>query len=151
MPNIPNLIEKFVQIASETWPEDVSRVQALILVLDQLTTEVQTVEYDYDETDYDDPPGLAYDSLRNQIAPLFPEFGFYNTVIHVSEQVGQTEFGVGDAIDDLADILSDLKEVEWRYRNTSVADALFHFQLTYRNHWGRHARDLQLYMHDQQR
>jgi len=148
MDRISQLIEKFIQVSMGFSHDDPTRIDTLVLVLDQLVIEAQRVEFVFDESDYDDPPDFSYNKIREVVAPQFPDFGLYNTVPHVSDRIGQTEFGIGDAIDDIVDILLDLKRVEWRFRNTSLADALFDFQLSFRGHWGRHARDLQLYIHD---
>jgi hypothetical protein len=53
----------------------------------------------------------------------------------------------GDAIDDLADIVQDLEEVIWRFENVGSEDGLWHFKSLYRMHWGRHLRELSLYLH----
>lgn len=42
----------------------------------------------------------------------------------------------GDVVDDLTDIVGDLLEVKWLLKSTSVNNAIWSFQFTYRNHWG---------------
>lgn len=64
-------------------------------------------------------------------------------------EFGESEIGVGDAVDDLADIAMDLAGVAWRFEHTSAADALWHYEHLYRIHWGEHLRDLQRFLHEQ--
>jgi hypothetical protein len=57
---------------------------------------------------------------------------------------------VGDAIDDIADIVRDLQEVIWRAEHQSENDARWYFRNLFWIHWGRHLRELSLYLHDRQ-
>lgn len=52
----------------------------------------------------------------------------------------------GDAIGDIAGIAEDLLEIAWYWDYTSKANALWHFEWGYRNHWGGHLRGLQMYI-----
>lgn len=54
----------------------------------------------------------------------------------------------GEGRDDISDIVLDLKEVLWYFENTSKDNALWYFENSYKSHWGRHLRELQLYLHD---
>lgn len=53
---------------------------------------------------------------------------------------------VGDAIDDLADLTLDMREVVWLADHVGVDDAHWSYRLHF-FHWGRHARELSLYLH----
>lgn len=53
------------------------------------------------------------------------------------------------AVDDIADITMDLREVIWRDENLGKDDAAWYFRLMY-FHWARHARELGLYLHARQ-
>jgi hypothetical protein len=66
----------------------------------------------------------------------------------LSKNISSTDCSVGDAIEDIADIVGDLKEVLWCFKHTSENDALWNFHNYFKIHWGRHLRDLQLYLHD---
>ena len=67
---------------------------------------------------------------------------------NLSDSIENSDIIVGDAIDDICDIVGDLQEVLWCFENTSENDALWHYEINFRSHWGRHLRDLQLYLHD---
>jgi hypothetical protein len=116
--------------------------------LDELARASHTASGVLDERDYPEMPQKNCAATRESIGKLFPSLGYYNIALPVSDSIGQSSLCVGDAIDDIADITDDLKEVLWRYENTSEADALFHFQRLFRSHWGMHLRCLQLYLHN---
>jgi len=87
--------------------------------------------------------------MRREVAARrFPQLGYYNIAGNIGGEPLNSEMSVGDSIDDLADLLGDLVEVLWRWDNTSSIDALWHLDLSYRQHWGSHLRALQLYLHE---
>ena len=53
---------------------------------------------------------------------------------------------LGDAIDDLTDITSTMRDVIWLADNASEVAAHQAFRSLY-FHWGRHARELALLLH----
>jgi hypothetical protein len=57
--------------------------------------------------------------------------------------------GMGDAIDDLADIILDVREVVWLADQLTLDDAHWAFRLHF-FHWGQHARELLLYLQARQ-
>jgi hypothetical protein len=91
-----------------------------------------------------DPPDIEYQSLYAELGRRFPDLGYYP----VADPVGSIDDGptLADAIDDLADITRDLREVLWRGENAGPDDADWCFRLLY-FHWGGHARALSLYLH----
>ena len=141
-------IENFEAIVGDlSMPED-EAIERLAHALDALVLAAQEVVFEFDEQSYPDPPEIDSKPIRDAVAQRFPCFGYYNVVLNVSGDITKPENAVGDAIGDLEEILVDLKKVKWCLENTSEADALWHFQFGFRSHWGRHARDLQLYIHD---
>jgi hypothetical protein len=91
-----------------------------------------------------EPCRSDYRQLYQALGARFPNLGLYacadpTEVLH--------EPLVGDAIDDLADIVLDLQEVLWRFDHLGADDALWHFRFLFRSHWGRHLRELALYLH----
>ena len=123
-------------------------VTSLEHALDKLALARHYLRYKFDEGDYPDPPGKNYDKVREIVNQRFPGFGFYNVVLDVAENLTKTKMVVGDAIDDLTDIVIELYNVIWCWENTSEADALWRFETMYKIHWGEHLRKLQLYIHD---
>lgn len=146
--NVRASIENYLAILNSNEGEETDRIKKLILSLDELALVSNKLVYVSDEHDYPEPPKRDYEATRKSVGKLFPSLGYYNVALEVSDAVAQTSVAVGDAIDDIVDIAGDLQEVLWRYNNTSENDALFHFQLLFRSHWGMHLRSLQLYLHD---
>jgi hypothetical protein len=124
------------------------REAALRLALDRLALASHFAEDSFDAADYAEPPDTAYDVLRAKVTPLFPELGYYNVALDTVDKVGDSELGVGDALDDLVDIARELQAVLLRWETTSEADALWHFHQGFKAHWGKHLRSLQLYLHE---
>lgn len=52
---------------------------------------------------------------------------------------------MADAIDDLADLTSDMREVVWIAEHLGIDDAHFTFRVLF-SHWGQHVRELSLYL-----
>jgi hypothetical protein len=48
-----------------------------------------------------------YDAIRLYISANFEEFGYYNDVLEIKDNLNETELVVGDAVDDLTDIVKD--------------------------------------------
>jgi len=124
-----------------------SRLEELPATLDRLAAAVHEAKYPLDEVDYPDAPSLDYKPVRSLAARHFPELGYYNVVHPVTQRVADASNLVGDGIDDITDILLDLKAIVWRWEHTSVDDALWNFTTSYRQHWGMHMRSLQYYLH----
>ena len=56
---------------------------------------------------------------------ISPHLGYYNTPSSITQQLGEAEIEVGDAIDDLTDIAIELYDVLWRFDHTSSVDYIF--------------------------
>jgi hypothetical protein len=86
---------------------------------------------------------LSYDALRRDLlAPRFPSLGFYHSCMNPLDVTSTPQNGVGDAIDDLADIYIDLARGYEYYKEGDLENAAWYWKLTF-NHWGRHTVDLQ--------
>ncbi|WP_299899283.1 DUF5063 domain-containing protein [uncultured Aquimarina sp.] len=94
-----------------------------------------------DEKDYPDPPDFNFEKISNTIRSNFPKLGFYQMILDPFEMT-KPDTGLGDANDDLSDIIKDLMEVQWRFKNTSEQDALWYFEFIMRNHSERHIVNL---------
>jgi hypothetical protein len=144
---IRRAIEDFVDVVeSETlMPED--RLARLPATLDALAMAVRDIASDFDDADYPDDPDEDYQAIYQVVGRRFPTLGYYNVPESITQDIGESKMGVGDGIDDIADILLDLKGVLWRFKNTSVDDALWNLKQSFESHWGQHLRGLQLYLH----
>lgn len=76
----------------------------------------------------------------------FPELGLYKTIIDINDIDNLKANAVGDALDDLTDIILDLLEIKWRVENNSLADGLWYFELIFYGHTQQHMLDLLNYL-----
>jgi hypothetical protein len=141
-------IQTFLDTVDDSSRSEHDSIGALMASLDELVASVHGVSFVFDNTEYDEPPSANHTDTYRRVAARYPSFGYYNIPLDVSEKISDTTLAVGDAISDVAEIYDDMQAILWRFKYTSKADALFHFQLGYRSHWGRHLRELQLYAHD---
>ena len=145
--NIQTEINNFLDLILEP-DSKLENLSELISALDKLAISTHQIEYVFDDTDYSDNSCFEYSEIRVKVENRFPDLGLYNIALDVCDKIGDTQIATGDAIDDITDITLDLLRIRWRFENTSKNDALWHYELLFRTHWGRHLRNLQLYLHD---
>lgn len=104
------------------------------------------IKLDFDETDYSDFDKANLPNIRKNIESNFKDFGFYKTILDINDIDNLQDSAIGDALDDLNDIILDLLEIKWRLENNSFADGLRFFQLTFYSHTQQHILDLLNYM-----
>ncbi len=124
-------------------PED--RLACLAPALDRLSLAYHTGAAPEDAPSQAEPPERDYSAIRAMIAPRFPDLGYYGAA-----PPGETldaEITVGDAIDDLTDIYSELLDVLWCLEQTSAEDAMRLFRFGFTHHWGRHLCDVRGAVH----
>jgi hypothetical protein len=125
------------------WDTDTPNDQALLAALDRLVAAYpQTPDVGPTDTDLEAPRSDG-PLLYKELAARFPDYGLYP----VSDPTGSPESAasMGDAIDDLADLTKDMREVVWYADNVGLDDAHWSFRL-HHFHWARHARELSLYL-----
>lgn len=91
-----------------------------------------------------DPPDQNYNALRKEIGKRFSDFGYYKAA-GFTEQLNEEPL-IGDAVDDLVDLVQDLRSALWYFENSGAEDAYWFLRLQY-FHWARHLRELALYLH----
>ena len=139
---IETLID-LVEIGTDSPDQDVS---CLVYLLDFIALKMHSIQPcgGYDSIDI---PQNDYQAIRKAAEERFPNWGYYNTPQDVTEKAAESALVVGDAIDDITDIVNDLKIVMWSYRNETETHALWLLQDSYLAHWRAHMRHLQLYLH----
>lgn len=140
-------IEAARHFLSVVWEGEAPGDEELLAALDRLVAAYhdtsETVPSDMDvEAPRSDGP-LLYKAVGDR----FPGYGHYS----VSDPLEPLEEKsmLGDAIDDIADLTLDMREVVWLADNVQADDAIWSFRLLF-FHWGRHARELALYLHARQ-
>ena len=140
-------IQKYLSILDSDISEE-EAIENLIAALDELAFLSHTVAYKPDDKDYPDPPERDHSKTLNEVRKRFSTLGFYNLASEISDRISECDGHVGDAIRYIAEIADDLSEILWYLNNTSNDHAFFYFKFDFATHWGRHLRELQLYLHD---
>ncbi|TCC90218.1 DUF5063 domain-containing protein [Pedobacter frigiditerrae] len=104
------------------------------------------IKYEFDETDFPDFDQSLLPDIRQNISSNFKDFGFYKTILDINDVNNLTDIALGDAMDDLSDIILDLLEIKWRIENNSLADGLWYFQFIFHGHSQQHILDLLNFM-----
>lgn len=84
-----------------------------------------------------------YKEIRKKISQNFIELEKYNDTLEVCDNVGNSELAVGDALDDLTDIVKDLKE-SLTFQNEK--DINSHLLLAFKLHFKTHIINLLRYL-----
>ncbi len=104
------------------------------------------IEFEQEYLDYPDFNISTLPNIRENIGLNFPDFGFYHSALNMTEDDKEPEWGLGDAVDDLLDITTDLLKIKWRIENNSLVDGLWFFDFTFTNHLKEHILGLLSYM-----
>ena len=100
------------------------------------------ISYEFDETEFQDFDNSIYSEVRRNVTSNFKDFGLYKIILDLDDLTKSMEVGIGDAIDDLSDIIIDLLEIKWRIENNSLEDGLWFFEIIFNSHTKKHVRDL---------
>ncbi|MFZ5677252.1 MAG: hypothetical protein ACOZAM_30180 [Pseudomonadota bacterium] len=129
-------------------PADITR---LIRTLDALAYAVHFAEAEGTASELE-PPRLDYAQTYDSIRQRYPFLGRYWLALHPVLQEGtEGELAVGDAIDDLADILSELKDVRWLHERAGRKEALGALRERYDMHLWMHIHSLRQYLEEVKR
>jgi hypothetical protein len=104
------------------------------------------IDFNFDNTDYPDFDKTILPIIPQNVRSNFPPFGFYKTILDIKDFTNSKDSALGDAIDDLSDIIRDLLEIKWRIENNSLEDGLWFFQFIFLAHTQQHMLDLLNYM-----
>ena len=90
------------------------------------------------------PPARDWPATYRLIASRFASLGLYATSDPTTTDI---ENLVADAIDDLADIVGDLRDAIATYEQVGPDDGHWDFRFSFQSHWGAHLRRLAFYLH----
>ena len=141
--NVWQTIKNIIDLVMESRADSEREFMSL---LDRLAWQIS-------ETPSTDPPigeevpENDYAAIRKAAEKTFPNWGYYNVADEITQNIGRCEIHVGDAIDDVTDIVNDLKMIYWSYVNESEEMAVWHLLDSYKYHWREHMRSLQFYVH----
>jgi len=138
-------VNDYLSLINTPPQETQTRLRKLAEALDTLVwTYNGTSDVDADDNGLD-APKVDYRSIYESVGAAFPELGYYAQVDPI-EGLEQS-IGLADAIDDLADIAKDLKEVLWHVEHNTASNAIWEFRFGYQTHWGTHLHRLRGYLH----
>ncbi len=107
------------------------------------------IQYEYDNTHFEEYDDIKYVNIRKNIESNFPDFGYYTIALDLMDINNKDNMAIGDAIDDLSDIILDLLEIKWRMENNSQNNGLWYFELIFSGHTQQHIIDLLKYLKQQ--
>ena len=142
MSKLRELIDKITEFGINPKVDLIDKIDVLKKLLVEIYSEFLNLEFEFDETDYNEEPDFDYNEIKKNVKSNFPDFDWYSMVLDSNKMEPDVEIGIGDEIDDLIDIIKDLLAVKWRMENTSEKDALWHFELSMRTHSEQHLVDL---------
>lgn len=96
------------------------------------------IKYEFDDNEYPEFDKVKLPDVIKNVKENFPQFGFYHKVLDCHEISDNVKNVIGDATDDLSDIIFDLLEIKWRAEHNSKQDALWFFELIFRTHTQQH-------------
>jgi len=116
--------------------ESEARLQALAKVLDKLACAYHEICPVTNPGHYSVDENSNYEAARSVVIKYFPDFGFYPVISPLCDISSPPS--MADAIDDLADIRTELLEASRLWEGGLTSGAKAHFKLSYEYHWGRH-------------
>ena len=122
------------------------KVDVLKKLLVDIYSEYLSVEFKFDNKEYEEEPEFDYAEIKKNVKSNFPDLDWYSSVIDLNKTEPNVEIGIGDALDDLSDIIKDLLAVKWKMDNTSEMDALWQFDFSMKSHSEQHLVDLLKYL-----
>lgn len=150
MSQLKTLIDRLTEFGVNPDVDTTDKVKTLKKLLVEIYAEYLNIEPDFDKENYGEEPNFEYDAVRENVKLNFPDFDWYSTILDQNKMVPDVEVGIGDAVDDLTDIIKDLLVVKWRMENTSDMNAVWHFEFLMRAHSERHLVDLLKYLKDKE-
>jgi hypothetical protein len=122
-------------------------IDALILSLHFIAPDIPDIE----ETELE-PPQSDYREIYETIKLRYPALGHYWLALHaIIEEGTDGELAVGDAIDDLTDIVIALREVRWFNERVDRRNALAALRARYDMHLWMHFHSLRQYLEEVKR
>ena len=66
------------------------------------------IKYKFDETHFSEFDKAEYPDIRQNVTSNFKDFGFYKTILDIEDIDNTKDNALGDALDDITDIIIDL-------------------------------------------
>ena len=145
--NIFLLLENIIEWGKEQKNSNYDHIELLIKQLSEVNILIIELEDMSDDLEYPEPPKIEIKTISINVEKNFPKFSLYNISSDVSINICEAGVIIGDAIDDLTDIIIDFMDIIWYYKNTTVENAVWYMKFGYTAHWGKHLNDLLYYLY----
>ena len=142
-----NTIEDFLELIYEGAGAVPENERKLRIFIDKIALAASETDVSFDDADYLGGTSHDQEKLRQLICRRFPNYGYYNIPSSITGEIAAAKMDVGDAIDDLLDITTELQAIAHLWDEKGDQKALRSFVAGYRFHFGDHLRELQLYLH----
>ena len=142
-----NTIEDFLELIYEGAGAVPENERKLRIFIDKIALAASETDVSFDDADYLGGTSHDQEKLRQLICRRFPNYGYYNIPSSITGGIAAAKIDVGDAIDDLLDITTELQAIAHLWYEEGDEKALRSFAAAYRFHLGDHLRELQLYLH----
>ncbi len=146
MSRLKTFITEITEFGINSNVDSDNKIQDLRKLLVGIYLEYLNVKPEFDKKDYPDQPEFDYNKIKENVKSNFPDLDWYSMVLDSNKMEPNIETGIGDALDDLTDIIKDLLAIKWRMENTSKIDAFWHFEFSMRTHSEQHLVDLLKYI-----
>ena len=103
MSELRKLIDQITEFGINPNVELTDKTDVLKKLLVGIYSEFLKVEFEFDETDYNEEPDFDYNEIKKNVKSNFPDFDWYSMVLDSNKMEPDVEIGIGDEIDDLID------------------------------------------------
>lgn len=108
------------------------------------------LQYEEEDRNYPDFDKSNLPNIHENVISNFPGFGFYKIVLDINKMTDFSDIALGDAIDDLNDIIIDLLEIKWRIENNSLNNGIYYFKLLFPIHIKPHVLGLLTFLNEKE-
>lgn len=143
-----NLVDELLYLVEVGSGSVVADESELAHLLDRLALAMRTIVVPGEPEEQPAVPARNLAVLKKVAGSRFPNYGSYAAPAPVTNRDVQGEPVLANAVDDVATIADHLHATAWLWRNASFDLGLWYLDESYRAHWGRPMRALQLYLHD---
>ena len=126
---------------------DLEELYSLLVRLQYAALSLPDVEPGRDEPEADSKESNM--DRRSQVSPAVPSLGFYHHVLNPNDVPSAPEVALGDAVDDLADIISELRTGRALLQQGDIHTAAWTWRWAFWNHWRAHAVGLMTALNDE--
>lgn len=135
---LEQLVERTVSMELDT------RLEHLTMALNRFELTILALELREPTDDRENGPDNS-EARAKQVATAFPELGCYHS-IWMGPANEPEEADIGDAANDLAEILNDIDYALWAEGRTSWVDGVFEARFMYQAHTGYHIATLRAHL-----